>query len=205
MTGPRIDPHFARYIAEASDLLTGISVDEIAGVAHVIADTFHRDGLILLAGNGGSAALASHFAVDLSKSTLGRPPDERRRRLRAIGLTDNVPLLTAWANDEGYDVVFSEQVKSLARTGDTLLVVTASGNSPNVIRALETARDRGMRRIGLLGFDGGRAKGLVDACVHVRSRDYGMVEVAHGLVAHLITDWLCERASADATPAAARP
>lgn len=181
---------FSRYVEAAIDCLRGVSHEEIENVATILRETFEADAQILIAGNGGSASISSHLACDLSKTTLARSHDRTRPRVRAIALTDNVPLLTAWANDVRYEIVFAEQVRTLARHGDTLLVISGSGNSPNILAALEAARESGLRRVALLGFDGGRAKALVDSYVHVRSSDYGHVEIAHSMIAHLLTSWL---------------
>lgn len=176
--------------------LGGISLAEIEAVALSIGDAFDRDAQILVAGNGGSAGIASHFACDLAKTTLGRDVGSASRRVRAIALTDNVPLITAWANDVRYEAVFAEQVRGISRPGDALVVISGSGSSPNILAALDAARDLGLRRVGLFGFDGGRARDDVDASVIVRSSDYGYVEIAHTMIAHLITDWLGARVRA---------
>jgi D-sedoheptulose 7-phosphate isomerase len=106
-----------------------------------------------------------------------------------VSLADNVSLLTAWANDEGYDTVFAEQVKALGQASDVLVVISVSGNSPNVLASLRAGRDRGMTTIGLLGGGGGEAVKLVDDAIVVDSDDYGHVESAHLVLAHLLTEW----------------
>lgn len=178
-----------RYIERAIESLRSINSAEVDAVCAALAAAYDAEALILIAGNGGSAAIASHFACDLAKAAQGR------RRIRAVSLTDNVPLLTMWANDAGYDRIFAEQVLSLGRPGDALLVVSGSGNSANVIAALEAAADRSMIRLALLGFDGGRAKERVDACIHVRSSDYGQIEDAHSMLTHLLTERLAAHAA----------
>ncbi len=105
-------------------------------------------------------------------------------------LVDNVARLTAWANDETYDCVFSEPLLNQASQNDVLVVITASGNSPNIVAALETARSIGMATIGCLGFDGGKALPLCDIPLLVPSRDYGVVEGVHGILTHVLTAWL---------------
>lgn len=179
----------ARYIERTAACLSSIAATEVESVYDAIAAARDSGALILMAGNGGSAAIASHFACDLAK--VGHSA----RAFRAIALTDNVPLLTMWANDAGYERVFAEQVWALGRRGDALLVVSGSGNSPNVLAALDAAAEIGMTRLALLGFDGGRAKARVDACVHVRSTDYGQIEVAHSMITHLLTERLATQAA----------
>ncbi|MBI4509578.1 MAG: SIS domain-containing protein, partial [Deltaproteobacteria bacterium] len=117
-------------------------------------------------------------------------PTTAKKRFRVISMCDNLSLLTAWANDVSFDTVFAEQLKGLARPGDVLLVITGSGNSPNILRALETAQEVGMKTLGWLGFDGGKALSLCDRSILVRTHDYGLVESAHAVLTHLITSWL---------------
>lgn len=147
-----------------------------------------RGAMIYLAGNGGSASTASHWANDLGKGTKlpGLPP------VRVLSLSDNVSWLTALANDEGYERSFSGQLENFARPGDVLVVISASGNSPNLIRAVETARGRQLTTIGLLGFDGGALKTMVDQAVWLPSPRgaYGLVESAHLLLCHLLSNCL---------------
>ncbi len=114
---------------------------------------FEQGRTIFLAGNGGSAANASHFGQDLAKGTLSSM--SATRRFRVIPLTDNIGFITALANDEGYDSIFEQQLRNLAQSGDLLVAISGSGNSPNVLRAVEYARSIGMKTIGVTGFDGG--------------------------------------------------
>lgn len=145
---------------------------------------------LFIAGNGGSAATASHMACDLGKTILGKKPRENNRRLRVICLNDNIPLMTAWGNDEGYEYIFSEQLRNLGTSQDALVIITGSGNSPNILQAIEAAKEIGMETFGILGFDGGKAKKILNDCLIVDSFDYGVVEDIHMITVHLITDWL---------------
>ena len=146
---------------------------------------------VFLIGNGGSAANASHFAQDLSKGTLSRRGASRR--FRAVSLTDNVSFITALANDEGYERVFVEQLAGLGRPGDVLLALSGSGNSPNVLRAVEYANEHGITTVGLTGLDGGRLGDLVKLAVRIPSHDIGLVEAAHAVVFHLAVSLLRRR------------
>jgi len=137
---------------------------------------------LFLFGNGGSAALASHFACDIGKGTVAGG----ERRLKAIALTDNVSVLTAWANDKSYEDVFSEQLRALAEKGDIALAISGSGNSPNVLRGLEAARTLGMQTLVLTGFAGGQAKPLADLCLVVPSDSMQHIEDAHLCASHAI-------------------
>lgn len=177
------------YVAEMSVHLSRISADAIVIASDRLLGAYRQGAQVLVAGNGGSASTASHFACDLGKTVLGANPTTRSSRFRVVSLADNVSLLTAWANDEGYDTVFAEQVKALGQSSDVLVVLSVSGNSPNVLEALRVARDRGMTTIGLLGADGGEAATLVDDAIIVDSDDYGHVESAHLVLAHLLTEW----------------
>jgi D-sedoheptulose 7-phosphate isomerase len=146
---------------------------------------------IFLAGNGGSAATASHWANDLGKATryTGARP------IRVISLSDHTSWLTALANDEGYERVFSGQLGNFAQPGDVLVVLSASGNSPNLVEAVRTAREHGVMTVAFLGFDGGILKPLVDECVWLPTPKgtYGPVEDVHSIVCHLLTTCLASR------------
>lgn len=181
----------ASYFERTRQVLEAIDPDEVDRCCEALLECIRRDGTAFIAGNGGSAALADHFACDLVKSILGRDyPVKSSVRPRACALSTNTALFTAWANDVGYDVVFSESLRSLARPGDLLLVISASGKSPNIVAALNAAAELGIEKIGWLGFDGGPARALCDASVLVPSFDYGIVESAHATLGHLSTDWL---------------
>jgi D-sedoheptulose 7-phosphate isomerase len=148
---------------------------------------------IFTLGNGGSASTASHFAADLGKNCRvpGWP------LLRVIGLTDNMAIFSAYANDEGYESVFATQLASLARPGDLAIAISASGNSANVLRAIEQARQGDLVTIGLTGFNGGRLASLVDIHIHVANDCIEQVEDAHVAIMHLIIKAVRERATGD--------
>jgi D-sedoheptulose 7-phosphate isomerase len=147
-------------------------------------------------GNGGSATLSSHFATDLSKTTLSRVYDQKIKRFRVISLTDNVGLLTAYSNDVSYDEVFSQQLSNLVRDHDIIIVITGSGNSPNILKAVDYAKKSNAITIGLLGFDGGKVKPLLDHSILVPSNHYGRIEAMHSMIHHLIVAYLKDRIDA---------
>ena len=153
---------------------------------------FARDnaGTVYVAGNGGSAATASHWVNDLGKATKrsGRAP------MRVMCLSDNASWLTALANDHGYEEVFSGQLDNFARDDDLLVVISASGNSPNLVRAVEVACERGVDTIALLGFDGGILRERVSACIWLSTEQgaYELVEDAHSVICHILTACLAE-------------
>jgi D-sedoheptulose 7-phosphate isomerase len=152
---------------------------------------FEEGRTIFLCGNGGSAANASHFGQDLAKGTLSSM--QAKRRFRVISLTDNIGFITALANDEGYDSIFEQQLRNLAHEGDLLVAISGSGNSPNVLRAVEYARSIGMKTIGVTGYDGGKLRPLSDVSVHIAIEDMGMCEALHGIVFHAAMCFLRER------------
>ena len=171
------------YLQDAQRVFAETRPEPLVECAALLHRAWARRAQIFLLGNGGSASTASHMANDLSKATIvpGQP------RMRVIALTDNVSLITAWANDESYDCVFKEQLENLLNAGDLVLAISASGNSPNVLRAVEFARERGAVTIGWTGRSGGCLKDLVDHCVHAPTDDVGMIENAHLVFDHLVT------------------
>jgi D-sedoheptulose 7-phosphate isomerase len=143
----------------------------------------YEDGKsVFIFGNGGSAALASHFACDLGKGTV--IGSNGHKRFRVMALTDNVPLMTAWANDSCYEQIFAEQMHNFVTAGDLAFAISGSGNSTNVLRALQVAREAGATTIGLTGFRGGKMKRLCDVCVTIPSVNMQIIEDFHLSVAH---------------------
>ncbi len=141
---------------------------------------------VFLAGNGGSASTASHMANDLLK-TIAKTGG---KGIKALCLSDNIPVFTAIANDESYDRVFSSQLEVLAGPGDILLLISGSGNSKNLLEAATTAKKLGLKMIGFLGMNGGSLKPLVDISIIVPSDDYGPIEDMHMILNHLLTAYL---------------
>ena len=176
------------YLRATAGILTQIESGPIMTSTRLLLDAYNAGKTVFIAGNGGSAAIASHLACDLEKTVAGPPGRRATRRLRAVSLSDNMATLTAWANDEGYQNVFSERLLAHADPGDVLLVISSSGNSPNILEALRVARELDMRTIAWVGFGGGRAMELAECCVHVAVDDYGMAEGIHGVLGHLVTD-----------------
>src|SRR5437764_7196198 len=176
-----------RYLGGMKAVLDALPLDGVDTMIAYLSDAYQHGKQVFVAGNGGSAATASHMACDLGKTVLGQAGDRQDRRFKVIALTDNVPLITAWANDVGYDAIFAEQLRNLANPGDVLIVLTGSGNSPNIVQAVSAARELRVTTIGLLGFDGGSVKTLLDHAVLVDSRSYRYIEDAHTVLNHLIT------------------
>lgn len=161
-------------------------LDELAAPSDRLVEVLHgafRDGrTVFLCGNGGSASAASHFGQDLAKGTLEKMDAERR--FRVVSLTDNIGYITALANDEGYETIFEHQLRGLGRAGDVLIAISGSGNSANILRAVDYAHAIGMTTVGVTGFDGGRLRERAHESVHVPVDDMGMAEALHGVIFH---------------------
>lgn len=180
-----------RYLADLKAVIDGIPVADLARAMDALARA-HVDGRrVFLAGNGGSSATATHMGNDLAwgMTQIGAPP------IRAISLCDNLALTTAVANDIGYEHIFSVPLKAWANPGDLLLVITGSGNSPNILHVLGTAREMGLETIGFLGRGGGKAAAMVDIPVIVPSDGYGPIEDVHMIFDHLVISWFRARAA----------
>jgi D-sedoheptulose 7-phosphate isomerase len=170
------------YLLAAQGVLARVDHAIVDRMVDVIWHAYEQRRTLFVFGNGGSAALASHFACDIGKGTIAG----KRKRLKTVALTDNVALITAWANDKAYDAIFAEQLEGLAEKGDIVLAISGSGNSPNVIRGLETARRLETEILVLTGFEGGRAKALADLCLVVPSDSMQLIEDAHLCATHAI-------------------
>ena len=179
---------YSRYLDELKTLLDKLPLAQVRRAAEVLFRAYETDRTLFVFGNGGSAALASHMASDLGKATHVPGPASLQgvKRLKVLALTDNVPLLTAWANDSSYENAFAGQMENFIQAGDVALAISGSGNSPNVLRALELARRAGATTIGLAGCGGGRMKALLDCPIVVPSHNMQQVEDAHLVLAHMI-------------------
>jgi D-sedoheptulose 7-phosphate isomerase len=185
---PTEDPNYASYLGALKNVIDALPLADLKCLADILFHAYENDRHIFLFGNGGSAALASHLATDLAKGTHfpGPPFMKNVRRLRVLALTDNTPLLTAWSNDLSYEEVFSAQLESFVRARDVAFGISGSGNSPNVLRALELARRTGATTVGFAGFGGGKMKELLDCAVIVDSQNMQQVEDAHVILSHLL-------------------
>lgn len=172
--------------------MNSVSREEISKAIKILHSAYECGGKIYMVGNGGSSAIASHFANDLNKTVLGHKGDKQAKRFQALCLADNVPVLTAWANDAGYEKIFSEQLKNFAQPHDVLIAVSSSGNSENIIEAVNAAKNLSLSVIGFMGFSGGKLKDISDAKIYVPSSDYGIVESVHESICHLITSYFVE-------------
>ncbi|HEV7991805.1 MAG TPA: SIS domain-containing protein [Gemmatimonadaceae bacterium] len=194
MSDPKLDPRFKnavfaaptwkgyvrQYAHDLEQALEQVSDSALDEASRVIGSAVSAGRRIFVAGNGGSAAIADHLCCDWTKGTHseGLPP------LRTHSLASNVALLTAIANDFGYDAVFSRQLEMLGSAGDVLLLISSSGNSPNVVAAAESAKAMGITTIGLTGFSGGALAARADISLHVPYANYGLVEDCHQILMH---------------------
>jgi D-sedoheptulose 7-phosphate isomerase len=181
---------FSQYLDVFGTALRTIEPHALESATAILDQLYRNDNTLFVIGNGQSATTATAFALDLTKQTAPPPP---KRRFRVISLSDNTAALTAWANDVSYESIFTEQLKGLARPGDVLMPVSASGNSPNLIHACKWMRDNGGKVVSLAGFKGGAVRDLSDACVVVYSTDYGHIETAHIAIMHYWVDLFRER------------
>jgi D-sedoheptulose 7-phosphate isomerase len=172
-----------QYFEELQRVTNGLCHDRIDQIVSALVRAYELERMIYTFGNGGSASLASHLACDLGKGTAYC---NGGRRLRVLALTDNLPTLTAWANDSSYEDVFSEQLRNFVQSQDVAFAISGSGNSKNVLNALRIARDAGATTVGLSGFQGGEMKSLCDICVVVPSNNMQIIEDLHLAIAHSI-------------------
>ena len=195
--GEGIEPYVRRYVEETRAALGDpFLAAAIAQIVPVLLRARDEGRTIYFFGNGGSASTASHFVVDIGKATIRGDG----RRFKCVALVDNVESLTAWANDAEYAKVFAEQLVNLAVRGDVAVGISGSGNSPNVLRAMETAERLGLTRIALTGMGGGKLKALAEVPVVVPSNSMQHIEDIHLLICHLLTAYL--RDEAPSPPAA---
>jgi D-sedoheptulose 7-phosphate isomerase len=172
-----------QYFKELQRVVARLSHEGIDQIADALYKAYESERIVYTFGNGGSASLASHFACDLGKGTAYC---NGGKRFRALALTDNLPALTAWANDSSYEDIFSEQLRNFVHPKDVAFAISGSGNSKNVLNALEVAREAGATTLGISGFEGGQMKSLCDICAVVPSNNMQIIEDMHLAMAHSI-------------------
>ncbi len=177
------------YFSELKETIDQIEAGPIEAAIHLLHEARLQQKQIFVMGNGGSASTASHMVCDLAKNTrkTGWPP------IKIIGLADNMAIVAAYANDEGYENVFAQQLANFVQPGDVVIGISASGKSPNVLRAIEVAKAAQATTVGLTGFTGGQLGPMADIHIHVPSHNIEQVEDAHLMVSHLITKALKSR------------
>lgn len=174
------------YFKYLASLMDRIDANEVAKFLELIQNCRDNGKNIFFIGNGGSAATATHFANDLQIGARCTPP------IKAISLCDNQSIITAIGNDYGYEYIFTKQLEKLLQPGDAVVAISASGNSPNIVDAINYAKDKGCQIVGLSGFDGGKLKEMSDIKVHIPSNkgEYGPVEDLHMVIDHLVGSYL---------------
>ena len=175
------------YFEYLNNVLSGISLNAIDNFVKIILEARERGSSIFFIGNGGSAATASHFANDIAIGSR-----EFDKPFRVISLCDNQAVITAIANDDGFEKIFSQQLRVLLKKQDVVVSISASGNSPNLIHAINVAKTMGAISVGISAFDGGKMKDLVDFSLHVPTKkgEYGPAEDAHMVLDHLVANYL---------------
>jgi D-sedoheptulose 7-phosphate isomerase len=186
--GPAQAQRISGYLEDVRRIIAELPQDAISRIADVIYEAYHRGRHIFAFGNGGSSACASHFIEDVAKGIDYGP---NRPRYRALALTDSVALITAWANDTTYENIFAEQLRNFVERGDVAIGISASGNSANVLRAIELAKACGAATVGLTGYDGGRLAQIADHAIIVPSDNMQKIEDAHLIICHLV--YVCLR------------
>jgi D-sedoheptulose 7-phosphate isomerase len=195
MLGTTLDAR--AFLERVGQELLRIDPAEVQALAEAVWSCYQRGRFVFVIGNGGSGSNASHFCEDLGKGTLRREDfdNDQKKRLRILSLTDNTPYILAWGNDEGFERVFVEQLKNLASPGDLLVAISGSGNSPNVLRAVEWANRHDLMTFGCTGFGGGKLRSLARKGLHVPLDDMGIVETLHLAAFHWVVDDLHRRIS----------
>lgn len=184
--------YIRKYISKTSKVLDAVSTKDIAKVLNLLLATYERDGRIYIFGNGGSLAMATHWVSDFNKTVFSHHLDMYSRRFQAIRLPTTESELTAWANDVGYDMVFVGPLQNYLQDTDMVIAISSSGNSPNIIKAVEFAKSKNVPVVGLSGFDGGKLREISNVCIFVPSEkgEYEIVEGAHAVILHLIIRYL---------------
>jgi D-sedoheptulose 7-phosphate isomerase len=184
------------YISNIIETIKQLPVELIEEVINTLHEARLSEKQVFIMGNGGSASTATHFVCDLAKNTR----KEGWPHYKAIGLTDNMAIFSAYANDEGYDNVFAQQLANLISPGDIVIGISASGNSPNVLKAMEVAEQYEATRIGFTGFNGGKLGKMVDLHIHIPNNNYGQVEDIHLMLEHMTINALQERIEIETPP-----
>lgn len=183
---PSAATYFSAYAEELAQSASSIETGAVAQAAAILLDAYTRGATVFSCGNGGSASIANHLQCDHTKN-VGRSTDLCPR---VMSLSVNVEVLTAIANDHGYEDVFTHQLRSQSRPGDVLVAVSSSGRSANIVTALSWARDHGLGTIALTGFDGGEARAIADVSVHVDGTNYGVIEDLHQAIMHALAQYI---------------
>ena len=184
--------NYSRYLQKA---VQSVSEAQITALVSILFDAYVENKTVFVIGNGGSAANASHFAQDLAKGT--RVSFDHPKRIKAMSLTDNVAFITALGNDDGYDTIFEQQLRTYANAGDIVVAISGSGNSPNIIKAINWANKNQLATVGITGFDGGKLREINQFSVHVPLNDMCTSESVHTIILHYVALSLMEKLKAE--------
>ena len=186
-----MEDYIKKFSKELITIFENLPAIEIAKALNILQAAYERDGRIYAFGNGGSLAIATHWVSDFNKTVFSNYLDKHHKRFQAIRMPTTESELTAWANDVGYDMVFAGPLKNYIQESDVVIAISSSGNSPNVIKAVELSKSYKVPIIGLSGFDGGRLRELADAKIHIATEkgNYELVESVHGSILHLMTKY----------------
>lgn len=187
--------NFHNYSIYLQNAICSIDNHQINNLISILYDAYLRDKVVFVIGNGGSAANASHFAQDLAKGT--KFSIDCSKRIRALSLADNVAFICAVGNDDGFEKIFEQQLRTYARSGDILIAISVSGNSPNIIRAVKWANDNGLATVGVTGFNGGELREINQHSVHVPLKDMCTSESIHTIIFHYVVLVLAEKLKED--------
>lgn len=188
--------NFRDYSTYLQRAVLAVDQNQINDLISILYDAYLKNKTVFVIGNGGSAASASHFAQDLAKGT--RVSIDHPKRIKALSLTDNVAFICAIGNDDGYEQIFEQQLKTYANPGDVLVAISGSGNSPNVISAIKWAVNNGLVTVGVTGFDGGKLRELNQHSVHVPLHDMCSSESIHSIIFHYVVLTLAEKLKKEA-------
>ena len=178
-----------KYLVDLKELINVININEITEFIKEIENVYKNEKTIFIMGNGGSAATASHFACDINKGVSLK----LQKKFKVLCLNDNIPIMLAYANDISYDSIFIEQLKNYISKGDLVIGISGSGNSKNVLNAIEYAKEIGAKTFGIIGYDGGKLKNLAQKSLIVRSFDMQKIEDCHMILAHLTMQYFSKK------------
>lgn len=180
---------FKDYQSKLIELINQINLEKLSQAAKILLTAYQNKKTVIVIGNGGSASTASHIVCDLSKTVRGHEGDSSWLGFRILNLSDNVGLITAWANDAGYEKVYSGQLENWGQKDDILIAISSSGNSKNIISAVLKAKQLGMKTIGIAGFGGGELAKIVDVALVSSFHEYGLVEDVQLILGHMLTNY----------------
>lgn len=186
-----METYIKTYIKNSIKILQNLPHREIAKAMNILQATYERDGRVYVFGNGGSLSMATHWVADFNKTVFSHHLDKNTRRFQAIRIPTTEEELTAWANDVSFDMVFAGPLRNYLRDGDTIIAISSSGNSQNVIKAVQLAKQHKIPIIGVSGFNGGQLNKLADAKILVKTKkgEYELVEGIHSVILHLLTKY----------------